>query len=225
MPPNQYYYVLIKVDRQQQITKAVIRAQENERMHIGRELHDNVNQMLACVKHYLNHSLAHDEDRVAVIRKSITTLDNCIDEIRGLSRSLIPPSLGDLGLKQAVKELCAALSLGTLSIRIYGLHSIKEQRLCDELKLSVYRILQEQLNNVLKHSQASRVTLRFKQTADQLYLQVADNGCGFDIEATRKGIGLLNIHNRAAAYNGNVDISSAKGKGVALTVLFSLHAG
>lgn len=179
--------------------------------------------MLACVKHYLNYSLTHDEDRIAVIQKSITTLDNCIAEIHGLSRSLIPPSLGDLGIKQATKELIEAMSFHSFSIKCKGLHTLKENKISDELKLSIYRILQEQLNNILKHADATKVNLVFKHTASLLSIEISDNGKGFDTEATRKGIGLINIHNRAAAYNGNVDISSEKGVGTTLRVMFSLN--
>jgi signal transduction histidine kinase len=208
------------VNRQNHIAKAAIRAHEKERLEIGKELRENVNQMLACVKHYLNYSLSHDEDRVSVIRKSITTLDNCIEEIRELSGSLTPPSLGDLGVKQAIRDLLEAMSSESISVKCRGLGSLKESQICEELKLSVYRILQEQLNNVLIHAGASEVRISFKHTADHLTMEIADNGQGFDTHETRKGIGLINIHNRASVYNGNVDIYSEPGKGTTLRVAF-----
>lgn len=211
-----------KLNKQQQVTRATIEAQEKERMMLGSELHDNVNQMLSSAKMFLGYAITAPEEQEVVIQKSIDTLDKCIEEIRKLSRTLVPPSLGDIGLKQAILDLVKAMSIANCVIKYRGLRSIKESQLPKDMKLCIYRIIQEQLTNIAKYAQCTRIDLVFERMPTCLEITIADNGLGFDAKAKRKGVGLTNIANRAAAFNGKMMVDSKIGKGTMLTVRFPI---
>ncbi len=100
-----------KLDRQKQITKATIRAQEKERSHIGKELHDNINQILTTTKLYIDMALAEEDIREMLLIKSLENVSKAIGEIRKLSKSLVPPSLGDIGLRDAIEEMIAGFNI------------------------------------------------------------------------------------------------------------------
>jgi signal transduction histidine kinase len=100
--------------------------------------------------------------------------------------------------------------------------TLREDVLKDDLKISIYRIVQEQLNNIVKYAEASRVQILIRQDSSTIELQVIDNGKGFDLTAKRKGIGINNIINRVNAFHGNVLIESAPGKGCSLNVSFQV---
>ena len=102
---------LQSIARQRQVTEATIMAQEKERAEIGRELHDNINQILTTTKMYLDMALAEDDIREELMMKSHQNISSAIEEIRSLSKSLVPPSLGDIGLKEAIAEMVANLNL------------------------------------------------------------------------------------------------------------------
>ena len=124
-----------------------------------------------------------------------------------------------MGLLASRKELVNDLS-GVKQIKINLLHSAyDEQNTESGLKLVIYRIIQEQLNNILKHAQASSVDIMIKEDCD-LVVVIRDNGRGFDIHTKKKGIGLKNINNRAELYNGIVEIISSPGHGCTMQITF-----
>ena len=117
--------------------------------------------------------------------------------------------------------------LGNIS-RVYDLkfitnwEGIDEPQLSDQLKLTIYRILQEQLNNILKHAKAKTVSIELKQHVILLELNIKDDGIGFDVSSKRNGVGLQNIISRTELFNGNVSINSQPGKGCELIVYFNI---
>ncbi|MEO8583260.1 MAG: PAS domain-containing protein [Flavitalea sp.] len=212
-----------KDEKKQQLAKAAIQAQEQQRAETGKELHDNINQMLASVRVLLQYSLTHEAERKKNIEKSIGVLDDCTEEIRQLSKRLVPPSLGDLGLKAAITDLFQTVAMSGIKVQASGLSKINERALSAELKLTLYRILQEQVSNILKHAQASLVVLGMKKKGKQLIVELTDNGKGFDVQGHRKGIGLHNIFNRAAVYQAQVDLQSVIGNGTSMRVTFDVN--
>ena len=204
--------------KQQQITEVVLGAQERERFELGQELHDNINQILATSKLYLDVAIEEREPRFELLAKSRKNISMAIEEIRKLSRELITPSLNDLGLVQSIKELIRSIQMvKKMKIRLI-ISGVDEQSLQPEQKINIYRIIQEQLNNILKHAHASVVVLELNKIKEQIMLRVTDDGKGFDPRMRRKGVGLSNIISRAELYNGKVEIDSAPGKGCRLEV-------
>lgn len=212
-----------KISRQKEITRAAINAQEKERAEIGKELHDNVNQILSTIKMYLDYALSDDDLKRELVERSINHLATAIDEIRKLSKSLVPPTIGDMGLIQSIEELVENIQLVQKKKIQLEFPGFDETALSEGLKLTIFRITQEQLNNVLKHAHATEIKMQIQQTKNSLKLTIADNGTGFDLAARRKGVGITNIINRADLYNGKVEISTAPGAGCRLRVFFELN--
>lgn len=212
-----------KISKQKEITRATIDGQEKERAELGKELHDNVNQILASAKLYLSCARSADADKkTELIEESTGLIDSGIQEIRKLSKSLVPPALNKSTLKESIEELVDPIRI-TTDKRIDTSFSLDESILCDRLKITIYRMIQEQMNNILKYAEASKISIVMKQDRYKLLLQIKDNGKGFDVKAKRKGIGLTNIANRAEVYNGKVVIDSAPGHGCTLSVYFPIE--
>jgi PAS domain S-box-containing protein len=213
-----------QVDEQRKITRAVADAQEKERAGIGEELHDNVNQLLASSKLFLNHYLSFPGDcNTSYILKSRDYISTAMNEIRKISHALVGPAQDKkTGLIDSLKELISDILL-VKEIKIaFNCPDYCEHEMEAGLNLVVYRIIQEQLNNILKYAKASSVKITLKKEGAQLIIIVYDNGRGFDTSAKRKGIGLKNIINRAEIYNGKVDIDSSPGNGCKMTIVFPL---
>ena len=210
--------------KQQQITEVVLGAQERERFELGQELHDNINQILATSKLYLDVAIEEREPRMELLAKSRNNISMAIEEIRRLSKELITPSLNDLGLVQSIKELIRSIQMvKKMKIRL-TISGVDENALLPEQKINVYRIIQEQLNNILKHAQASSVSIELNKEQEQIRLSVEDDGKGFDTRMRRDGVGISNIMSRAELYNGKVEIDSSPGKGCRLEVTLNSKA-
>jgi PAS domain S-box-containing protein len=213
--------------KQQQITEVVLGAQERERFEIGQELHDNINQILATSKLYLDMAIEENDPRMELLVKSRKNISLAIEEIRKLSKELITPTLNDLGLIQSIREMIRNIqTVKKIKIRLH-ISGLDEAFLAPEQKITIYRIVQEQLNNILKHAQATSVVIELnkeKGQHEQIVLQVKDDGRGFDPRIRRRGVGLSNILSRAELYNGRVEIDSAPGKGCRLEVVLNSKA-
>ena len=200
-------------ENQLQINKAILDAQEEERKLIGAELHDNINQILATAQLYL--ASGHTTEMVAQSRAYISM---AIEEIRKLSKSLITPVFIKTGLKQAIDDLSTDIAtLKNMEI-ISELDALDNPCLGETLKLNIYRIIQEQLNNIIKYAEASRVHLKVTASGNKIILVIRDNGKGFDPAARARGVGMINIQNRAELFNGFAEVDSAPGKGCQLKV-------
>jgi signal transduction histidine kinase len=200
----------------------VFNAQERERKKIGEELHDNINQLLGVVKLYIEHAQMNPAARDEMLRKSSEYLRQVINEIRGLSKSLVSPMLKDLGLIESINELIDILKIRNIHINIHK-NGFSEEELSDIQKLMVYRITQEQLNNILKHSKAEHVNIAFAKTGSQVHLTIQDDGVGFDTKKVKSGLGLKNIRHRLELFNGKMKIISSPDRGCKLEAMFELN--
>lgn len=208
-----------RLSRQKQITEAVIVAQEKERTEIGKELHDNVNQILGASNLYINTAMTDEEMRQELLERSTELVSNAINEIRKISKSLITPGLREIGLFESIEDIIDDLKVAGAQFAInLDLENITEEQIEDRQKLTIFRIVQEQLNNIVKHAQATQVLIRLSGEGDHIVLTVADNGVGFEVGRHRKGVGITNIISRAELLNGKVDIQSAPGEGCTLSV-------
>jgi signal transduction histidine kinase len=209
--------------QQKLIMETSIQVQEKEREQIGKELHDNINQILATVKLYLDIAAKYNDDTQTVaLQKCQRNLNLAIEEIRQLSQSLVAPSLGGMGLDQALRKLIENFPLSAslkLNLDTTGyLEDIDNE----VIKLTCYRIAQVQLNNVVKHARAKNVAVKLERVPDRLTLAIHDDGIGFNPEKKTGGIGLQNIRNRVSFYNGTLELHSAPGKGCALIITIPL---
>lgn len=204
--------------RSRQITKAAIKGQEVERAKVSRELHDNVNQVLTTVKLYIELCMSGKVDTSEILPKCAELLNDSITEIRGLSKELSVPSLGDVGLKETLTDLVETVGVaGSLDISLeYGLTC----QVDEELHLSIYRIAQEQLTNILKHANARHVVISLQEKDSLLFLQMKDDGKGFDPGQRMSGIGITNMKSRAQMLNGWLEIESEVGQGTRLVAWF-----
>lgn len=201
---------------QQQLGKQVVAAQEREREVIGRELHDNVNQVLTTAKLYLELSLINKEGASNFIDKSMELLAAAIHEIRNLSHRLCAPMLAS-GLLDALQTLCDTTAAASgVSVQFKHLHA--DVAFSTDQALALYRIAQEQLHNILKHAKAHAVDMILEVKDGYVYLTITDDGVGFNPSAKRSGVGINNIINRVKIFNGNVNIKSSPGKGCRLEV-------
>jgi len=196
----------------------VFNAQERERKKIGEELHDNINQVLATTKLYLELARENPSMQGDMILRSSENISVVIAELRKLSKSLSPPSLGDLGLVPSIEDLLNSI-LHASKLQVSFFHDeFNEDSIDNEKKLTVYRIIQEQMNNILRHANAHDVTIELKNNESHLNLTISDDGVGFDPDVPFTGIGLKNIKNRAKLYNGTMHIDTAPGEGAVLHV-------
>jgi len=204
--------------QQKLITEVTIQAQEKERNELGRELHDNINQLLAIAKMYLGMIKSGRDIPQDLVGQSHEYVNEAMQEIRKLSHSLVAPSLDDTGLHKALRDLVDEINLiNGLQVQLIN-ETYNEQRIDKNKELALYRIVQEQMSNILKYSKAEKVAIRLKKDADNFFLSIADNGVGFDTTQKTKGIGLKNISSRVEFYSGSMNIISAPGKGCTLEV-------
>jgi len=206
-----------RIMQQKLITEAAIQVQEKEREEIGKELHDNINQILASTKLYLELALGGNLETLGdTISKSYQNVTFIIEEIRKLSKKLVPPSL-DATLAEAIQDLIDEIQAIT-PVKISLMPDLDEKLLNENIKLMIYRIVQEQINNILKHSAASQVEIKITADTEKLDVTIIDNGLGFDTNKKSKGIGLRNIDNRVKFYNGTTQVISHPGKGCSLEI-------
>jgi len=210
-----------RLQRQKEITRAVMEAQENEREMIGRELHDNVTQILTTARLCLSCAdISKGENEM--LDRTTDYISSAIDEIRKLSKLMTQTFHREVGLKFSVEDLVESIRLSR-KFEVSLNFSLPEEKVLDEtLKVTIFRIIQEQLNNIIRHAQATVIDIAAVQTKSKLSLSISDNGKGFDTRLKRKGIGLTNIINRAELFNGKVEIDSSPGKGCRLKVSFRL---
>jgi len=205
-------------------TEVAIQAQEKERNEIGLELHDNINQILATVTLYLRTAMetADPDKKKLVIEKGMENTVFAIEEIRRLSKSLVAPSLGDLGLLNALHDLAEDISgTGILAMTIES-DIDSDKRFDKSLELMLYRVVQEQINNIRKYANAHNVVISVKEQENKVILTVSDDGSGFDPSKKAKGIGLRNIRSRVEYYSGDMKIMSSPGNGCTLQVSIPL---
>ncbi|MGF2412970.1 MAG: PAS domain-containing protein [Ferruginibacter sp.] len=204
-----------------QITVAVIAAQEKERSFLGEELHDNINPILATAKLYMECAISRDDSRINLIKDSKDFIITAMDEIRTLSKKLVPPSLGEISLIEAITDMIDQITRVNKLEFSTKWDCYDESLLDDKLKLAIYRITQEQFNNILKHARAQTVFITLQQHGNEVKLNIQDDGIGFDIMQKRNGVGLQNMKSRAEMFNGRVSINSTPGNGCELTILFN----
>lgn len=210
---------------EQQITKAIIKTQENERYELGAELHDNICQILATTHISLG-----------VLKKSINPggmelFQQCrnyillaTQEIRNLSHRLAPAFFNDSTLEEAFEILLNNVNVeNKFKISLFFDPAIEELDIDHDLQLNLYRILQEQLRNIIQYSRCKKIEVDLYVSRHKLKMRVADDGQGFDVDADKKGIGISNMKRRTELFQGEFNIFSSPGNGCELIISIPLN--
>ena len=202
------------------LTKAIIETQEEERNVIGGELHDNICQILAgSILHLSSIKGSLDEDKGTILHNGLNHIKQASDEIRNLSHRLAPAFFDDMELEESLSQLLSSINPdGKLNTQLTVDKELKDIKLKRDLQINLYRIMQEQLNNILKYSQASIIDVSLSIITDNLTLEIFDNGVGFDLENVTKGIGFANMTRRAKLFSGSFNVSSSINKGCRVTI-------
>jgi len=207
------------------ITRAIIKTQEDERYEIGAELHDNVCQILASSLmsfRLLKDSL--DSGNIELFNKSQEYILLATEEIRNLSHRLAPAFFDDSTLEEAFQRLMRDFNPeNKFEITLYFDKTVIKAKISMDLQLNLYRILQEQLSNILKHAEATRINVDVIIHKQKLKMQVTDNGKGFNVNTVKNGIGISNMKRRAELFFGRMEVNSSEGKGCEMTVEIPLN--
>lgn len=206
--------------KESQIAEAILDAKELERSDIGKELHDNVNQLLGASRLYLDMAKRDDNNREMYLNRSSEYTLTAIEEIRKLTKSLTADIIKNFGLYEAISKICRDTMESNPVIVNYKMDILLEKKMDDKLKLNIFRIVQEQFNNISKHAQAAHVSVSLSQAQKKILLIVSDDGRGFNTEKKENGIGMINIQSRAESYKGTAHFTSSPGRGCVLKVIF-----
>lgn len=199
---------------------AMMEGQHAERERVAKELHDRVGSMLSSVKHQfsaleLRVTELKDEQR-GQYKKVYGLLDEVVGEVRRISHDMVAGTLARFGLPKALTDLKDAVQIkGRIEVElsIFGVGRLERS-----LEIALYRVIQELVSNVLKHAQASELTIALTQHADRLNVIVADNGKGFDVDQLSDGMGMVNVRSRIAAFNGELTVDSSLGRGTTVSI-------
>ncbi|HEY2296044.1 MAG TPA: ATP-binding protein [Thermoanaerobaculia bacterium] len=214
--------LLRSYERNRDLAARLLRAQENERSRIARELHDDICQRMLVLTVDLK-SLEGPNDREGRAAEALAVAQGIAKSLHELSHSLHPTKLRLLGLVAAIDQL--RLDLSRIGITTSFSHHDVPSTLPPDLMLCLFRIVQEAIQNAIKYSKASEVSVRLSGSSDRLTVTISDNGVGFDVEAAwSQGLGLLSMVERAEALGGSLEIHSSPGAGARLTASVPLHA-
>ncbi len=205
-----------KIMHQKEIAESIVIAQEKERLLLGNELHDNVNQILTTARLYLDMINLENSADKEIKDKTREFIMMAYDEIRKLSRELVSPQLKASSIIIGIQELVDDIEASGQFNIVFNHDPIIT--LSKSLKITLYRIVQEQLKNIIRYSKATEVTIELRSPNNQVILSVSDNGIGFDSKKINQGIGLSNIYERVKLYDGTVDLDTAPGKGCRITI-------
>lgn len=217
----------LETEKQLTATEAVLKGEEQERTRLAKDLHDGLGGMLSGIKYALNtmkENLIMTPDNALAFERSIDMLDSSIKEMRRVAHNMMPETLVKFGLDTALKDYCNDINLsGALQVS-YQSFGMNQAVIEQTTAIIVFRIVQELLNNTIKHAGATSAIVQLSKTEELLSVTVEDNGKGFDTAILKKstGIGWDNIQNRVDFLKGKLDVSAKAGKGT--SVLIELKA-
>lgn len=210
------------------LSSRLVDRQELERKFVAQELHDGIGGKLAAIKYSIEKTISELQQThnplEASLQDILAIVHDTIDETQRIYRNLHPAILDDLGLNAALRSLCREFKEVYTTITIEAVIDVQENRVPDHLKILIYRILQEALNNVAKHSRADKVEVSLRSVNREIELVIKDNGRGFDIsdvyavDFQQRGVGLESIKERTAIFGGCLDIRSQPGQGTMIRV-------
>jgi signal transduction histidine kinase len=213
----------LKSEHENEILKAKINVQEQTFQHIANEIHDNIGQKLSFAKLQLNVMQDfYNKHQQEIIQEIAEVITESLSDLRNLSRSLSLDFIANNGFIKAVENEIEKLNKS-------GLYQFKlivqgdSQFLDIDKELMLFRIVQESLNNVVKHAQAKQILIKLHYTANNLLVSIEDDGIGFDVKMKSKGSGLSNISKRAESIGGFATINSSKSTGTIVQINIPIY--
>ncbi len=216
------------LQQQQQVVsmQSMINGQETERTRIAKDLHDGLGGLFSTVKMHFS-SLQHERADLSqnpVFIKSYELVNTASEEVRRIAHNMMPEVLIKIGLIQAVQELCSSINAGQLlhtNLMVFGM----DKRLSPSTEIMLYRIVQELLNNIMKHAQATEAILQFNKDGNRLTVTIEDNGRGFNTaeQSNKASIGLESVKSRVTYLNGQLSIDSQQEVGTTVMMDFLIN--
>ncbi len=213
----------LETEKQLTATEAVLKGEEHERTRLAKDLHDGLGGMLSGIKYSMNTmkgNLVMTPENQQSFERSMDMLDSSIQEMRRVAHNLMPETLVKFGLDTALKDFCNDINQsGALKVN-YQSFGMENAAIDQTTAITIYRIVQELINNTMKHAAAKTAIVQLTKTNQQLSVTVEDDGKGFDssILQQSKGIGWSNIQNRVDFLKGKLDINSTEGKGTSVFI-------
>jgi signal transduction histidine kinase len=215
----------LEKDKQLVAVDSMLKGQEEERSRLAKDLHDGLGGLLSGVKFSLSNmkdNLIITPDNMAVFERSLDMIDTSIKELRRVAHNMMPEMLTKFGLDEALKEYCNSINATNLLAVKYQSIGM-DTRIEKSSEIIIYRIVQELLNNILKHAAATEALVQLLKEEGRFNVIVEDNGKGFDAALLHnKGAGLTSIQSRVSYLKGQIDIHSEPGKGTLVNMEFKL---
>ena len=213
----------LEKEKQLLAAQAVLQGQVEERTRLAKDLHDGLGSILSSAKYSFNHmkeNFVITPENNAAFEKSMSMLDKSISELRRVAHNMMPEALTKFGLDTALKDFCNSVDQSGALQLTYQSFGLEGSPISEVAATGVYRIIQELVNNILKHAHASTALVQLIRNSEVLSITVEDNGIGFDeaILQNSDGMGYLNLKNRVAFMKGSLDIQSGKGKGTSVNI-------
>jgi two-component system, NarL family, sensor kinase len=223
---QQQRIVELEKDHELLVVNSLLKGQEEERGRMARDLHDGLGGLLSGIKfsmHHMKDNLIVTAENMTVFERSLDLIDTSIAELRRIAHNMMPEGLVSYGLDEALKQYCSSINTNGMlrvSYQSVGLGS----RMSDAAEITSYRIIQELLNNILKHAAATEAMVQVIRDEGRLNIVVEDNGKGFDTNALdeKKGAGWVNIMARVDYLKGQLELNSEPGKGTQVNIEFKL---
>lgn len=213
----------LETEHQLKLLQGIIQTQENERKRFAEDLHDEVGAMLSTAKlNIARIERSADKKAAELATETKSMLNSIITNIRRIAKDLLPSTLEKLGFIEAIKELCNSVNKSSIinaSFEEVG----KYKRQDIKIELALYRVVQELVNNALKHANATEIKIVLKCNSKQIELEINDNGQGFDLEQVKEsGLGLRNIESRINMIDGKLDYFSEIDKGTTAKITIDI---
>jgi two-component system, NarL family, sensor kinase len=216
----------LEKDKQLLAIDAMMKGQEEERSRIAKDLHDGLGGLLSGTKlsfTTMKENLILTPENAVQFDKSLTMLDNTMSDLRKVAHNLMPEALVKFGLTEALKDFCSGIqSTKTVSVIYQKLGS--DEKYENTTEVFIYRIVQELVNNALKHAQATEILVQLATHKNRIHITVEDNGVGYEIDTiqNKKGNGLNNVEYRVNYLNGTIDTVSSPSNGTAVNIEFKI---
>jgi two-component system NarL family sensor kinase len=213
----------LEKEKQLLAAEAELRGQVEERSRLAKDLHDGLGSILSGVKYsFINmkENLIITPEAAAAFERGMGMLDRSIHELRRVAHNMMPEALMKFGLDTALRDFCDSIDQSGAVSLTYSSYNVNEASIPGTQAVAIYRIVQELVNNILKHAEAKTALVQLIRKDEALSIAVEDDGKGFDpaILKESEGIGYLNLKNRVAWLNGTIDIQSVPGKGTSVNI-------
>ncbi|MGN6438611.1 MAG: tetratricopeptide repeat protein [Agriterribacter sp.] len=217
----------LETEKQLAATEAVLRGEEQERTRLAKDLHDGLGGLLSGIKYSfqtMKGNLVMTPENQQTFERSMDMLDSSIKEMRRVAHNMMPEALVKFGLDTALQDFCNDINQSGILMVNYQSTGLEEATLDQTSAIAVYRIVQEMINNTIKHAEAKNAIVQINKTNNEIAITIEDDGKGFDPSVLQqsKGIGWSNIQSRIDFLKGRLDIKSIPGKGTSVLIEFNI---